>query len=129
MLYSFVKNYLNERGTFNTEVCQYSFGMGVADPALSELDTQIEAKETISNEFELAMSKRKSTVTDNGTTNTNLTTNMAKTALSVQRGFGMGLGMGSTTLGGQFFKYSEKNASITVQDVKKGRSIPGDASI
>ena len=49
MLYGFVKNYINERGTFNTEVCQYSFGMGVADPALSELDTQIEAKETISN--------------------------------------------------------------------------------
>jgi len=71
MLYGFVKNYISERGTFNTEVCQYNFGMGISSPEISALDTQIEARDTISNEFELSARKRKSKIADNVTTNTN----------------------------------------------------------
>ena len=38
MLSGFVNKYLNERGAFNTEVCSYTFGLGLPTKAADRPD-------------------------------------------------------------------------------------------
>ena len=64
MLSGFVNKYLNERGNFKTDVCQYTFGMDLPLPQTATTDESTLKATATTNSIKFPKTARKSTTDD-----------------------------------------------------------------